>query len=148
MTELNNLVKRNNRKYKSKRLGRGYGSGVGGHTVGRGQKGQLSRSGHKSMLGFEGGNVPLYKKLPKFRGFKSSKKERFSPVNISQLDEKFKDGSVIDLKSLKEVRLIKNSAKLVKILGIGDTKKKFTVEGIALSKSAEEKITKNGGSVK
>ena len=67
---LHSLPKRNNRKEKAKRIGRGYGTGVGGHTVGRGMKGQKSRSGHKSLVGFEGGQTPFFRRMPKFMGFK------------------------------------------------------------------------------
>ena len=78
---LENIPKRNNRIMKGKRLGRGYGSGVGGHTVGRGTKGQKSRTGHKSLEFFEGGNVAFFRRMPKYRGFNQSMKIENDVVN-------------------------------------------------------------------
>ncbi len=147
MAGLQDIGKRNKRKYKGKRLGRGYGSGVGGHTVGRGQKGQLSRSGHKSTLGFEGGNVPIYRRMPVFRGFKNINRKEYFAVNISDLEANFKSGDVVTLDALKEKTLVKSREELVKILGFGEIKKKITVKGLPVSKSAEEKILAAGGKV-
>lgn len=145
--ELQNLPKRNNRKYKSKRLGRGYGSGVGGHTVGRGTKGQKSRSGHKSMLFFEGGNVPFYRRMPKFRKFYQSAKKVFTPVNVKSIEDNFKDGDVISIETLKEKKLIKARQENVKVLGFGEITKSVTVKSLKMSNVAKEKILAAKGKI-
>ncbi|MBD3329052.1 50S ribosomal protein L15 [Candidatus Dojkabacteria bacterium] len=145
---LHKLKRRKNRKMPKKRLGRGYGSNSGGHTVGRGQKGQLSRSGHKSMIFFEGGNVPLYKRLPKFRGFKRVGKDKHKAVNVSDLEQVFKDGDKVTLKILKEKTLVHKDVKSTKILGYGDLTKKLTIEGIPVSETAREKILASKGTIK
>lgn len=131
----------------SKRLGRGYGSGVGGHTVGRGQKGQKSRSGHKSVIFFEGGNRPFFSRVPKFPGF-NSKAERYEAVNVGTLDKEYKDGESVTLENLKEKGLVRKRVSLVKVLGNGDLTKKLNIVGLPLSKSAKEKLDKAGGVVK
>lgn len=145
--ELNKIARRKNRTNKSKRLGRGYGSGVGGHTVGRGQKGQLSRSGHKSMLAFEGGNTPIYRRAPKFRGFRNINRKKYFAVNIGSLESKFKSGDTITIDLLKKSMLVKEGTTLVKILGFGEVRKKFTISGLPVSKEAERKIIEAGGKV-
>jgi len=146
---LNNL-KRNNRIKSKKRLGRGYGSGKGGHTVGRGQKGQKSRAGHKSLIMFEGGNVPFFRRMPKYRGQKNKvlNNEEFEVVNVSALDKAFKSGEIVNKQSLAEKKLIKKGSKLVKILGSGELTKKLTVQGIKLSSSAKEKVLASKGIIK
>lgn len=143
--ELHNLKRRKNRIKKSKRVGRGYGSGKGGHTVGRGIKGQKSRSGAKSMLGFEGGNVPLYKRLPKFRGFRNINRVEYAPVNFADLEKNFKAGELVSPKTLKEKGLVKKRARLVKILSKGELTKKLEYSDVKFSKSAAEKIAELGG---
>lgn len=146
---LENITKRTKRVMKSKRLGRGYGSGVGGHTVGRGQKGQKSRSGHKSMISFEGGNVPFFRRMPKYKGFKNQFKIENAAVNVSILEESFNEGEKVTIESLKEKGIVRKNASAIKILGSGELKKKITVEGIEfISSSAREKIEKAGGSIK
>lgn len=144
---LESLPKRINRKYSAKRLGRGYGSGVGGHTVGRGTKGQKSRSGHKSTVFFEGGNRPFYSRIPKYKGFKS-RADKFHPVNLNIIEDEFKAGELVNLESLKEKGLVKKRTKLVKILGFGELTKKITFEGLKISETAVAKIEKAGGSIK
>jgi large subunit ribosomal protein L15 len=146
--ELHQLPKRKNKKSPAKRIGRGYGSGKGGHTVGRGMKGQKSRSGGPKPLGFEGGNVPLFRRLPKFRGFKNPTRVEYQPINFSDLENHFKDGDTVNLEVLKEKGMVRKSTRNVKILGKGELKKKFTIEGLAVSGSAKEVIEKSGGKVK
>ena len=132
---------------KKTRVGRGYGSGKGGHTSTRGQKGQLSRSGHKSMVFFEGGNLPFYKRIPKYRGFKPRNKKNYQAVNLDVIEKNFKDGDKVNIEVLRKLGLVKAKAD-AKILGYGDFSKKITFEGLPVSKSAEKKITKAGGTVK
>jgi large subunit ribosomal protein L15 len=145
---LENIPKRNNRIMKAKRLGRGYGSGVGGHTVGRGAKGQKSRSGHKSLISFEGGNVPFFRRMPKYRGFNQSRKVEVAAVNVDVLEKNFKDGEEVSVEALKDKGIVKKNAQSVKILGKGEIKIKVNIVGIAVSSSAKEKVEKAGGSIK
>ncbi|MDD3474734.1 MAG: 50S ribosomal protein L15 [Candidatus Dojkabacteria bacterium] len=145
---LHSLPKRKNRVEKAKRIGRGYGSGVGGHTVGRGTKGQKSRSGHKSLVGFEGGQTPFFRRMPKYMGFKPINRIENVVVNLDILSENYKTGEEVNLESLVSKGLIKKGAKSVKILGSGDIKKKLEIEGLLISKTAQEKIIKAGGSIK
>ena len=145
---LENIPRRNNRTMKSKRLGRGYGSGVGGHTVGRGAKGQKSRSGHKSLISFEGGNVPFFRRMPKYKGFNQSRKIEVAAVNVDVLEKNFKDGEEVSVEALKDKGIVKKNAQSVKILGKGEIKIKVNIVGIAVSSSAKEKVEKAGGSIK
>lgn len=145
---LHNLPKRKNRIEKAKRIGRGYGSGVGGHTVGRGTKGQKSRSGHKSLVGFEGGQTPFFRRMPKFMGFKPVNRVESIVVNLDVLSDNYKSGEKVTLESLTSKGLIGKDAKKVKILASGDIQKKLTVEGLLISQAAQEKIIKAGGSIK
>jgi large subunit ribosomal protein L15 len=145
---LENIPKRKDRKKKAKRLGRGYGSGVGGHTVGRGMKGQKSRAGHKSLVAFEGGNVPFYKRMPKYKGFKSLSKIETQVLNVDTLSKNFRKGSKVTAESLKEKGLVRKSAKDIKILGRGEIDKNLIIEDLKTSPVASEKILKAGGEVK
>ena len=134
---------------KKKRLGRGQGSGKGG-TATRGHKGAKSRSGYSKKLGFEGGQMPLQRRIPKF-GFKNLNRVEYKPVNLSKLQElvdskKVKKG-IINAESLISNGLVKKND-LVKILGNGDIKDAVKVEAHKFSKSAQEKIEKSGGEVK
>jgi len=129
---------------KKKRVGRGSGSGRG-KTSGRGHKGQKSRSGTKRKFGFEGGQMPLIRRLPK-RGFKSPQPQSYQIVNVEQLN-KFKKDEIVEPKSLKEKGLIKTTRKKVKILGEGGLKLSLTVKAHKFSKSAQEKIKKAEGKV-
>ena len=134
---------------KKKRLGRGQGSGKGG-TATRGHKGAKSRSGYSKKLGFEGGQMPLQRRIPKF-GFKNINRVEYKPVNLSKLQElidskKVKKG-IINSDSLISNGLVKKND-LVKILGNGDLKDAVKVEAHKFSKSAQEKIEKSGGEVK
>jgi len=128
---------------KRKRVGRGNSSGHG-TTSGRGTKGQLARSGGKTRVGFEGGQMPLQRRLPHLRGFKNTRKKINNIVNIWQL-EKFKNDSVIDYKFLEKNGLIKKKSNPVKILGNGKLTKKITVKSSYFSRNAKAKIEKAGG---
>jgi len=145
---LENIPERKNRIKKGKRLGRGYGSGVGGHTVGRGTKGQKSRAGHKSLVAFEGGNVPFFRRMPKLKGFKSRSKVNTQVVNVGTISEHFKSGEKITEEKLKEKGLIRKGAQEIKVLGKGEINKKIEIEGLEMSPSAREKVEKADGSVK
>ncbi len=145
---LENIPRRNNRKMKGKRLGRGYGSGVGGHTSTRGSKGQKSRAGHKSLVAFEGGNVPFFRRMPKIAGFNKSNKIEVTAINLEVLEKNFKDGDTVSLETLKKKALIAQKTTSVKILGDGDITKKITVSELPASQSAQEKIQKAGGLIK
>ncbi len=130
-------------KTRKRRVGRGTGSGRG-YTSGRGANGQNSRSGSKTRPTFEGGQTPLFRKLPK-RGFTNIFKKQYSIVNVFQLN-KFEEGTEITPELLKETGLIDNIAKNgVKILAKGDINKNLTVKAHAFSSSAVEKIEDAGG---
>ena len=124
------------------RVGRGHGSG-NGKTAGRGQKGQKSRSGGNTRVGFEGGQMPLYRRLPK-RGFKCINSKKIVAISVSEL-ERFEADSVVTVEDLRQAGLVKNSFDGVKILGNGELSKKLTVQVNAFSKSAAEKIEAAGG---
>lgn len=132
---------------KSKRVGRGRGSGKGGHTVGKGAKGQKARRGSKPAVGFEGGQSPLYKRLPQIGGFKS---HTFKEVGIVNLDtfNSFKDDSTVTPIDLLEKGIINEiPAGGVKILSGGDLKKKLVLKDFSFSIKAKEKIEKSGSKV-
>jgi len=137
-----NTLKPEAPKQKSFRKGRGHGSG-NGKTAGRGHKGQKSRSGGGTRPGFEGGQMPLYRRLPK-RGFKCRNTKSIVAINLSLLNV-FEDGTVVDIPALKSKGLVSNPRDGVKILGEGKLNKKLTVQVHAYSKTAEEKITAAGG---
>lgn len=124
------------------RKGRGAGSG-NGKTAGKGHKGQNARSGGGVRPGFEGGQMPLARRLPK-RGFVNIFATTYATINVADLD-KFEDGAVVDAAALKEAGLLKKSLDGVKILGNGEVTKKLTVKAAAFSGSAKEKIEKAGG---
>ena len=134
-------------KHKSrKRLGRGTGSGHG-KTCGRGHKGSRSRSGAMRASLHEGGQIPMFRRMPK-RGFSNfAFAQRYEVVNVSQL-ERFEDGAIVSLDTLCEVGLINSPESRVKILGSGELTKRLQVAAHRFSKSAEEKITGCGGTVK
>ena len=127
---------------RTRRLGRGPGSGRG-KTSGKGHKGQRSRSGGGVRPGFEGGQMPLIRRLPK-RGFRNPSKIEYQVVNLSELNS-FRKGSVVDPASLREAGLISNRRKPVKILGDGELKKELEVKAHAFSRPASEKIAAAGG---
>jgi|TARA_B110000438_G_scaffold303774_1_gene367264 large subunit ribosomal protein L15 len=145
--ELNKLTSKN--KKTKKRLGRGIGSGKG-KTCGRGHKGQKSRSG-VAIKSFEGGQMPLYRRLPK-RGFKSfSKDKNIAIINLSKIEEiiikKKITSNKINLSNLQKSNLINKKYTKLKLLGLGEPKEKFDIEVNSISKSAKEKIEKIGGTV-
>ena len=129
----------------TKRLGRGTGSGQG-TTAGRGHDGQNSRSGGGVRPGFEGGQMPIYRRLPK-RGFTNIFAKKFTIVNLSDLNDRFEDGAEITPLSLIESGLINRLNDGIKVLGNGNLDKKLTVKANKFSKSAIEKIEANGGKV-
>ena len=145
--KLNTLISR--RSKNKKRLGRGIGS-TKGKTSGRGHKGQKSRSG-VAIKSFEGGQMPLYRRLPK-RGFKSTKSKDIALINLSKIQDtinkkKILLNTIINLQYLQKLNLINKKYRKLKLLGSGDIKSKFDVEVNFISKSAKEKIVKSGGKV-
>ena len=133
---------------KKKRIvGRGSSSGRG-TTAGKGNKGQQSRSGGKTYVGFEGGQMPLYRRIAQ-RGFSNYPfKKEYVIVNVKLLEEKFNDGDTVNKESLIARGLLDSADKLVKVLADGDVKKKLTIDVDKVSVTAKEKIEKAGGSVK
>ena len=141
-----------NYKVKNKKIrpGRGIGSGKG-KTSGRGHKGQKARSG-VAIKSFEGGQMPLYRRLPK-RGFNSIKKNNIAILNLQQLQKYISKGklnsrNLINLSELKKNKILKNKIDKIKLLGNGDIKDQINIEVDFISKSAKEKIEKNGSSIK
>ena len=124
------------------RKGRGPGSG-NGKTAGKGHKGQNARSGGGVRPGFEGGQIPLYRKLPK-RGFINPFAKKYAIVNVSDLN-RFEDGAVVDAEALLAARIIRNVLDGVKVLGNGEITKKVTVKAAVFSATAKEKIEAAGG---
>ena len=127
-----------------RRLGRGTATGQG-KTAGRGQKGQWSRSGGGVRVGFEGGQMPLFRRMPK-RGFNNINRKEYAIVNLETLN-KFEDGAEVTPVVLIETGIVKAEKSGIKILGNGELTKKLTVKAAKFSKSAEEAITSKGGSV-
>jgi large subunit ribosomal protein L15 len=141
--ELHTLKPAEGSKKRTKQLGRGTGSGLG-KTSGRGHKGQRSRSGSKHKRGFQGGQMPLHRRLPKF-GFTNIFKKEYQIVNVSDLT-RCEPGEITS-KTLLEVGLIKSARIPIKILGNGDVDKPLTIKAAAFSKSAVTKIEAAGGKV-
>ena len=142
--ELSNLRPADGSKHSDNfRRGRGHGSG-NGKTAGKGHKGQKARSG-APRIGFEGGQMPLYRRIPK-RGFKNRNTLDIVSINVSRLDV-FENGDTVTVESLIEKGIIKNSRDGVKILGNGEITKKLTVNVDAFSATAKEKIEAAGGSI-
>lgn len=144
--ELKDLRPNEGSRHSRKRVGRGVGSGKG-KTAGRGMNGQLSRSGGGKKAGFEGGQTPLARRLPKLPGFTNINRVEYLPVNVSRLEEKFEAGDVVDGKSLVEKGIIKHEDALVKVLGDGELTKALTVKVDKVSASAQQKIEAAGGKV-
>ena len=126
-----------------KRIGRGPASGQG-KTAGKGHKGQKARAGRGMNPGFEGGQMPLQRRLPK-RGFNNIFAKEIAIVNLASLEEVFENGAVIDTEALLSSGLVKKELDGIKVLGHGELTKKFTVKANAFSKSAKEKIEAAGG---
>lgn len=142
---LHDLKPADGSKHRRKRIGRGPGSGRGGHTSTRGQKGQGSRSGSSTRPGFEGGQLPLARRLPK-RGFNNKKFATvFIPVNLESLNQ-FDDGATVDEAALRAAGLVNGRGDGVKILGQGELEKKLIVKAAAFSASARAAIEGKGGS--
>lgn len=128
-----------------KRVGRGTATGQG-KTAGKGQKGQKSRAGYSRRFGFEGGQMPLQRRVPK-RGFNNIFATEYAVVNVASLNERFEDGATVDAESLIKSGLIKKTLDGVKILGKGEITKALTVKVNAISESAKAKIEAAGGKV-
>jgi large subunit ribosomal protein L15 len=141
--DLSNLKPPRGAKHSKKRVGRGQGSGQG-KTAGRGHKGAQSRSGYKFKRGFEGGQMPLHRRVPK-RGFHNPFRVEYDVVNLDTLAARFEAGTVVTPELLREHRLVQGAARPVKILGRGDFNMKLTVRAHKFSGKAAEKITAAGG---
>ena len=142
--DLNNLKPKKGAKHSRKRVGRGPGSGHG-KTSSRGEKGQKSRSGYSQRIGFEGGQMPLVRRLPK-RGFTNIFKKDYAVVNVSDLD-RFDAGATVDEAMLRKAGLVKGRNDGIKILGDGKLSKKLTVSAHKFSASARKQIEAAGGTV-
>lgn len=140
---LNNLHPAKGSTHKKKRVGRGPGSGLG-KTSGRGHKGQKSRSGYSSRPGFEGGQMPLQRRLPK-RGFTNIFKKEWLEISLAKIEENFNAGDVVTPEILHERGLIKKAKHDLVILGNGDVTKSFNISAHRFTKTAKEKIEKAGG---
>jgi len=142
--QLHDLAPVKGSRKKRKKVGRGPGSGMG-KTSTRGHKGLKARSGGSVRPGFEGGQMPIYRRLPK-RGFFNIFKTNNAVLNVKDLD-RFEDGTMIDIDALREAGMVKGRVDGVKILGLGETNKKFSLKNILVSKIAKEKIESAGGSI-
>ena len=140
---LNDLHPSKGSTHKKKRVGRGPGSGLG-KTAGRGEKGQKSRSGYSSKIGFEGGQMPLHRRLPK-RGFTNIFKKEWIEVSLKALDQHFKADEEITPELLHQRGIIKKARRDVVVLGTGDISKALRISAHRFTKSAREKIEKAGG---
>ncbi|MDA9924206.1 MAG: 50S ribosomal protein L15 [Verrucomicrobiales bacterium] len=144
--KLHDLKPTEGSRHRRRRVGRGESSGLG-KTCGKGHKGQKSRSGASIRPSFEGGQMPLARRLPK-KGFNNAQfKTNFAIVNVSDLEEKFSDGDDVNEESLRACGLVKGVCDAIKVLGSGDLSKKLTVTADKLSATAREKIEKAGGSI-
>ena len=142
--KLNELKSAEGSRQISKRVGRGYGSGLG-KNCGTGHKGQNSRSGGGVRIGFEGGQTPLYRRSPK-RGFTNYTEKEYATINVADL-ETLKAGSRVTLETLKEKGILKTKYNTLKVLGNGKLTKKLTVVANKFTKSAEKAIVDAGGSI-
>ncbi len=143
MVTLHTLKAPHRSTHRKKRVGRGQGSGLG-KTAGRGAKGQKARSGNMRFEGFEGGQSPLQRRLPKF-GFTAPNRLDIAIVNLHELDSHFKDGATIDETTLRAARLVKGAYDGIKVLGEGALTKKFTIKVNKISTGAKTSITAAGG---
>jgi large subunit ribosomal protein L15 len=142
---LNNLSPAKGSTHKKKRVGRGPGSGLG-KTAGRGHKGQKSRSGYSQKIGFEGGQMPLQRRLPK-RGFTNIFKKQWIEISLAKLEESFNAGEEITPEVLHKRGLIKKAKHDLVILGTGDISKALKISAHRFTKTAREKIENAGGSI-
>lgn len=140
--KLNQLTAAPGSTQERKRIGRGYGSGTG-KTAGKGHKGQKARAGHGMRPGFEGGQMPLQRRIPK-RGFNNIFADKIISINVESLN-RFEDGAVVDAAALAEAGIVKKSCDGIKILSNGELKKKLTVKANAFSEAAKAKIEAAGG---
>ena len=143
--DLSNLQPPDGAKRKKKRVGRGEGSGTG-VTSGRGHKGAKSRSGFKRKRGFEGGQMPLHRRVPK-RGFHNPFRVEYAVVNLDTLSERFNDGLEVTPERLRELGIVRRSRALIKVLARGDISKKLTVKAHRFSAKAVQAIKDAGGQV-
>ena len=144
--ELKDLKPAEGSKRNRKRVGRGPASG-NGKTAGRGMNGQKSRAGGGNGAGFEGGQTPLARRLPKLPGFRNFNRVEYVPVNVSRLDAKFNAGDLVDADTLYAAGIIKNTTDPIKVLGDGEITKALTVRVDKVSASARAKIEAVGGKV-
>lgn len=144
--ELKDLKPAEGSKRNRKRVGRGPASG-NGKTAGRGMNGQKSRAGGGKGAGFEGGQTPLARRLPKLPGFRNFNRVQYVPVNVSRLDAKFNAGDLVDADTLYAAGIIKNTTDPIKVLGDGEITKALTVRVDKVSASARAKIEAVGGKV-
>lgn len=143
--QIHDVTARGNNHDKRKRVGRGVGSGKG-KTAGKGHNGQRSRSGDLPRIGFEGGQMPLFRRMPK-RGFTNARfKKHYTLVNIESL-EAFDAGEVVDLKAVLDKGLSRKTGDMLKVLGQGELSKELTIKAHKFSKSAQAKIESAGGTV-
>lgn len=140
---LNTIKSSTGARASRKRVGRGIGSGLG-KTAGRGHKGQKSRSGGYHKVGFEGGQMPLQRRLPK-RGFRSRRKPVVDEIRLNELNAM--DAEVVDLGALREAGLIRTDVRRVKVIASGEIARAVTVRGLGVTRGAREAITRAGGKV-
>jgi large subunit ribosomal protein L15 len=140
---LNNLKPARGAKHSKKRVGRGPGSG-NGKTAGRGSKGAQSRSGYSYKRGFEGGQMPLHRRVPK-RGFNNIFRTEYDVVNLDQLEARFDAGATVTPDALRDAGLISDRRSLIKVLGRGDVTKALTVQAHKFSGAAAQKLAGAGG---
>jgi large subunit ribosomal protein L15 len=145
MVTLHTLKAPRKSTHRKKRVGRGQGSGLG-KTAGRGGKGQKARTGNMRFEGFEGGQSPLQRRLPKF-GFNPPNRLAWAVVNVGELDSHFKDGATVDEKALRGAGLVKGSFDGIKVLADGKLTRKLTIKVHKASEAAKAAITSAGGSL-
>ncbi len=144
--QLQDVKPRPGAKKRRKRIGCGESSGHG-KTSGKGNKGQMARAGRGIRPGFEGGQMPMHRRLPK-KGFNNTAFQDFiEVVNVGELNDAFQDGAVINEAALREVGLVSRKADVIKIRGTGELARKLTIQGAKVSATAREKIEKAGGSI-
>ncbi|MBL9130002.1 MAG: 50S ribosomal protein L15 [Verrucomicrobiaceae bacterium] len=143
---LQDTTNRPGARKRRKRIGCGESSGHG-KTSGKGNKGQMARAGRGIRPGFEGGQMPMHRRLPK-KGFNNSAfQDAIEVVNVGELNEAFEDGATVNEAALRQVGLVSRNCDVVKILGTGELSRKLTIEGAKVSATAREKIEKAGGSI-
>lgn len=144
--EIKDLKPQAGSTHSKKRVGRGHAAGQG-KTAGRGLNGQKSRAGGGKGAGFEGGQTPLARRLPKLPGFRNINRIEYVPVNVGRLEDKYNAGDVVDAESLKEKGIIKHTDSPIKVLGDGNITKALTIKVDKVSASAKSKIEAAGGKV-